>query len=208
MSIFTTNPIISLRTIPINTQQLTCRKYKGFLPNITPAIYSLSSTISVPGEYALVYINGQNFTPNNLSVTFGTITDVPIVFYSSFSISFVVPLYVSEGNYEIQVVANNNNTLMSGLLYSNTVNYTIQNYSITGSYSISDNKIYNTIITFSGNGTILFNKTLNINWNITGDASVSVNGQLLTNSSSYLCSINTNYSVILGSGSVTLFFNV
>jgi hypothetical protein len=207
MSIFTTNPIISLRTTAINTEQTTCRKYKSFLPNITPAIYSLSSTVSVPREYALVYINGQNFTPNNLSVTFGTITNIPIVFYSSFSISFLVPLYVSEGTYGVQVVANNNNTLMSGLLYSNTVNYTIQNYSVTGSYSISDNKIYNTIITFSGNGSILFNKSLNINWNITGDASVSVNGQLLTNSA-YLCLINTIYSVTLGSGSVTLFFNV
>lgn len=207
MSIFTTNPIISLTTIPITTQQPICRKYKGFLPNITPAIYSLSSTISAPGEYALVYINGQNFTPNNLSVTFGTITDVPIVFYSSFTISFVVPLYVSEGTYGIQVVANNNNTLMSGLLYSNVVDYIIQNYSITGNYSITDTAFYNTIITFTGNGTILFYNTFNINWNITGDAIVSVNGQVFSNGT-YLSLINTLYSVTLGTGSVTLVFNV
>jgi hypothetical protein len=207
MSVFTTNPIISLRTIPINTQQPTCRKYKGFLPNITPAIYSLSSTISAPREYALVYINGQNFTPDNLSVTFGTITDVPIVFYSSFTISFVVPLYVSEGTYGIQVVANNNNTLMSGLLYSNIVDYTIQNYSVTGNYSISDNTIYNTIITFTGNGTILFYNSFNINWDITGDTIVSVNGQVLSNGT-YFSLINTSYSVTLGTGTVTLFLNV
>jgi hypothetical protein len=208
MAEFITNPIVSLRTTPINTQQLKCRKYKGFLPNLTPTINSLSSTISAPGVYALVYVNGENFTPYNISITFGTIQNIPIVFYSSFLVSFLVPLDVSEGIYNVQVVINNNNNLtINSLLYSNTVNYTIQNYNITGNYSMTDTNLYNTIITFTGNGEIFFYNTFNINWVITGNASVIINGKTLINGT-YKSIINSVYYVTIVSGSVTLIFNV
>jgi hypothetical protein len=209
MAMFITNPIINLRKRPIHTQQITCRKYKGFLPNITPAIDSLSSSISAPGQYSLVYINGKNFTPYNISVTFGTIQNIPIVYYSSFTISFVVPLYVSEGAYTVQVVANNNsnNALMTTLLYSNIVNYTIQNYIITGNYHLSNNRFYNTIIIFSANSTIVFYNTFNIVWNISGNAIVTIKGQPLLDGE-YTSFINIPYTIILGTGSVMIYLNV
>jgi hypothetical protein len=207
MTSFTKNPIISLSKKPFNTKQILCRKYKSFLPNIIPSISSLSNNISAPGAYSLIYINGLNFTPYNMTVTFGSIQNIPIVFYSSFSISFVVPLNLSEGNYSVQVVANNNNTLISGLLYSNTLDYTIQNYSIVGTYSITDDSSYNTVINFSGNSTIIFYNVFNVNWVITGNASVTVNNQFLS-TGEYNVLSNIQYNITLGIGSVTIYFNV
>lgn len=209
MTSFIRNPIVDLAVRPINTQQNKCRKYKGFLPNITPIILSLSSYISAPGLYALVYISGQNFTPYNISVTFGTIQNIPIVYYSSFSISFVVPLNLSEGNYLVQVVENNANNLFPGLLYSNTLQYTIQNYIIQGNYSVSANDIFNTILDFLSDSNIVFYNTFNGIWSINGTASVVANGQSLVSGMSYILLPNTVYYIILGnSGSVQLSMNV
>lgn len=208
MTAFIRNPIVDLAVRPVNTQQITCRKYKGFLPNITPALLSLSSSVSAPGVYALVYLSGQNFTPYNISVTFGSIQQIPIIYYSSFSISFVVPLNVSEGNYSVQVVENNANNLFPGLLYSNTLQYTIQNYTIQGNYSVSDNETFNTILGFSNNTTIVFYNTFNGVWNISGTASVVANGQPVVAGSCVLLP-NVMYYMMLGtSGSVQLSFNV
>jgi hypothetical protein len=208
MTSFIRNPIVDLAVRPINTKQPKCRKYKGFLPNITPALFSLSSNISAPGVYALVYINGQNFTPYNISVTFGTIQNIPIVYYSSFSISFVVPLNLSEGNYSVQVVENNANNLFPGLLYSNKLQYTVQNYVIQGNYSVSASDIFNTILSFLTDSTIVFYNTFNGVWSINGTATVVANGQPLV-SGSYVLLPSTVYYIMLGnSGSVQLSLNV
>jgi hypothetical protein len=209
MPMFINNPIVSLRKTPINTQISTCRKFNSFTPTMNPSISSLSNTISAPGVYSLIYINGQNFLPYNTTINFGTTKNIPIVLYSSFYISFVVPLNVSEGTYPIQVVVNYNNTksLTSSLLYSNIVPYTIQNYTITGNYNVSDDNKYNTIISFTSSGNIVFYNQFKVLWKITGDASVSLN-DISISDGTYKTITNTPYYANLGTGSVSLSFNV
>jgi len=104
MSAFITNPITSVST-NINTTQEKCRKYKGFYPSFAPVISSLSITESIAGQYALVYIFGYNFFPNGTTyVNFGQYKNLPITFYSSNNISFVVPLQAQSGTYNVVVV--------------------------------------------------------------------------------------------------------
>ena len=84
-----------------------CRLYKGFYPNFAPTINSLSADTSNEGVYSHVYINGSNFLPpcyGKTYVNFGPYTNLPIIFYSSFNLSFVVPLNAKAGNYNIVVV--------------------------------------------------------------------------------------------------------
>ena len=124
MTSFINNSINMAIISNIDTVQNKCRKYNGFLPNKNPVISSLSNYTSTNGIYIIVYINGQNFTPYGSSVNFGLYKSLPIVFYNSFCISFVVP-NVPVGNYNIQVTSNNNSNYNPALLYSNTVSYTI-----------------------------------------------------------------------------------
>ena len=87
------------------------------------------------------------------------------------------------------------------------MDYKIQNYFITGTYNKSDTETYNTIIAFTSGGTIIFYNTFNVLWNITGNAYVLINGQILTNGT-YKTILNTQYIITLNSGSVSLNFNV
>ena len=104
------------------------RKYKYSYPNTTPVIYSLSITESVLGEYTVCYINGINFskenTTGNSTITFGSIKNIPVIFYSSLNLSFVVPNsnILVPGTYSVQVV---NNNYFPSTTYSNTVDYNI-----------------------------------------------------------------------------------
>lgn len=102
-----------------------CLKYKGFLPNINPVISSLSQDSSTSGAYTQVYINGANFFPNTTSVTFGPIQNIQVVFFSSFTISFLVPTNLPAGTYNVQVVTVSNSYSNVILLYSNTMSYNI-----------------------------------------------------------------------------------
>jgi hypothetical protein len=113
-----------------------CRLYKGFYPNFAPTINSLSVDNSQAGIYSHVYINGSNFLPpcyGKTYVNFGLYRNLPITFYNSFSISFVVPLNALPNTYNIVVinVYNGNfspevNQSYSGIKnYSNKVFYTI-----------------------------------------------------------------------------------
>ena len=113
-----------------------CLKYTEFLPSFTPTISNLSVTTSVSGIYSMVYINGTNFLPpcnGTTYVNFGTFKRLPITFYSSFNISFVVPLSAPAGNYNVIVVNlyNDNFSLPVGQSnpgkpnYSNSITYTI-----------------------------------------------------------------------------------
>ena len=113
-----------------------CLKYSKFLPSFTPTISNLSVTSSTSGIYSLVYINGSNFLPpcnGTTYVNFGSFKRLPITFYSSFNISFVVPLSAPVGNYDVVVVNvyNDNfslpvNQSYSGKPhYSNSIIYTI-----------------------------------------------------------------------------------
>jgi hypothetical protein len=109
---------------------------KSFYPSFNPKIYSLSVTTSVSSVYSLVYINGSNFFPpsnGSTYVNFGSFTNLPIIFYSSFNISFVVPLNVVAGNYNVVVVnlyngnfsTAVNNSYPSIPNFSNSVTYTV-----------------------------------------------------------------------------------
>lgn len=125
MSVFISNPITTASMSRINTLQTTCRKYKGFLPNVNPIIYTLSQNSSNVGLYTVVAITGQNFTPYGTNVNFGSYKNLPTIYYSAFNVSFIVPMNALIGNYNVQVITNNNNNYNPGLLYSNIVNYTI-----------------------------------------------------------------------------------
>jgi len=84
-----------------------CRKYKSVYPSFTPTINSLSVTNSVHGTYSNVMINGSNFLPpcyGTTYVNFGSFKKLPIIFYSTSNISFVVPLNAVIGSYNVQVV--------------------------------------------------------------------------------------------------------
>jgi hypothetical protein len=118
-----------------NTSINRCRKSVGY-PNFTPIIYGASVTTSVSGVYTLVYITGENFiSPVNETtyVNFGSFLNLPITFYSSFNISFVVPLNALAGSYNVVVVnvyngnfSNAVNTSYPGNPnYSNSITYTI-----------------------------------------------------------------------------------
>lgn len=102
------------------------RKYKYFYPNTSPVIYSQTPAQSVLGDYTLCYINGLNFskenTTGNSTVTFGSIRNIPVTFYSSLNLSFVVPNNLVAGTYPVQVV---NNNYFPSTTYSNIVNYTL-----------------------------------------------------------------------------------
>jgi uncharacterized protein (TIGR03437 family) len=102
------------------------RKYKYLYPNTSPVIYSLSLTSSDIGEYTVCYINGLNFsketTTGNSTVTFGDIANIPVIFYSSLNLSFVVPNNLPPGHYLVQVI---NNNYFPSTTYSNKVEYTL-----------------------------------------------------------------------------------
>lgn len=122
---------------PVTTVLHRCLKNKGYLPSFTPVISTLSVTNSTKGFYSRVYINGSNFIPPcNGGVTyvnFGSFKNLPITFYSSFNISFVVPLNAPIGNYNVVVVNVYNNNFSPSVQqnyrgnpnYSNSLTYTI-----------------------------------------------------------------------------------
>jgi hypothetical protein len=166
---------------PIVKRISKCKGQKSVYPSFTPIINSLSVTSCIAGVYTVVTINGSNFMPQcngETYVNFGQYSNLPIIFYNSTTISFVVPLNAIGGTYNVRVVNiyNNNfslpvNQSYPGIPnYSNPVIFTIYNninYSVTGSYSISSDSSYNTIIDFTGNGTFtihLIKTGVNINY--------------------------------------------
>ena len=104
---------------------------KGFLPNINPIIYGLSTYTSQITTYTVVYISGANFFPfGTTTVTFGPLSNIPVTYYSSYNISFTLPQttrsILALGTYSVQVTSVNNMTnLFPSTVYSNTVLYTL-----------------------------------------------------------------------------------
>ena len=75
-------------------KSISCARNAGFLPSFTPILASLSVTTSTSGAYSLVYVNGSNFLPNGTTfIQFGGLGYLPVTYYSSFNLSFVVPPY-------------------------------------------------------------------------------------------------------------------
>ena len=114
--------------------QIKCRKYKGFYPSFTPAINTLSVTTSQHGKYSLVYITGSNFLIGATHVNFGSFLNLPITYYSSFNISFVVPLNAGAGNYIVKVVNIYNGNFSPSVNISNPG---VPNYSNPVTYLIT-----------------------------------------------------------------------
>ena len=83
-----------------------CRKFTAGYPSFTPVIHNMSSYTNPSRKYNLVYINGLNFLPYGTTVVnFGVLyRNLPVVYYSSTSISFVVPPDAQPGTYDVYVV--------------------------------------------------------------------------------------------------------
>lgn len=129
-----TQPITNRSILRRATQN--CRRNNRSYPSFAPVIYNLSVLSSSVGAYSLVNITGTNFFPacyGTTYVNFGQHTDIPIVFYSAFNISFVVPLNASAGNYAVTVVnvyngnfsPSINQTYPGNIVYSNSITYTL-----------------------------------------------------------------------------------
>lgn len=104
---------------------VSCKKYSIGYPNYSPIIYGLSTYSSMQGRYTQVTISGNNFSLGNTIgysvVNFGNYQRLPITYYSSTSISFIVPTDAMNGKYAVQVI----NLLFPTSLYSNLVNFHI-----------------------------------------------------------------------------------
>jgi len=111
-----------------------CRKYKDVYPSFTPILNQLSTTSSSVGDYSLVYVNGSNFLPNGTTfIKFGNYGYIPVIYYSSFNLSFVVPLNAISGSYNVQIVnlyngnfsPQVNQSCPGNLNFSNSITYKI-----------------------------------------------------------------------------------
>jgi len=110
-------------------------------PPFTPTIKNLSVTSSFSRVYSSVTIQGTNFLPPCYGKTYvnfgpfnkfsGYFTHLPITFYSTTSISFVVPLKMTPGKYNVQVGNLYNNNFSPGNKQSNS-----------GKVNLSNSKIY------------------------------------------------------------------
>jgi hypothetical protein len=116
------------------TTRRNCTLTKQGLPSFKPIIFNISPNTSVSGAYSLVYITGMNFFPNGTTyINFGPITNIPITYYGSFNISFVVPVNISPGTYDVNAVNIYNGnfstpvqyTYSANLNYSDPVPYTL-----------------------------------------------------------------------------------
>jgi hypothetical protein len=116
----------SSRTNQLARSTRKCRQFQGFYPTFTPNLFNLSVTTSDSGSYSLVYVDGSNFLPNETTfIKFGNIGYLPVIYYSSFNLSFVVPINAAPGNYPISVVNlyNNNFSRPVNHTYPGTLNF-------------------------------------------------------------------------------------
>lgn len=120
--------------IALQKSSRNCRRYQGFYPSFTPSLGGLSVNSSSQGIYTLVYVTGANFLPNGTTfIKFGNFGYLPATYYSSFNLSFIVPINALAGNYNVQVVnlyngnfsPSVNQSYPGNLNFSNGINYTI-----------------------------------------------------------------------------------
>ena len=198
-------------------------KSMGVYPSFSPAISSLSVYSSGSGVYSLVYISGANFLPPSYGTTyvnFGSYTKLPITFYSSNNISFVVPLGALPGIYNVKVVNVYNGNFSPAVNQSypgnqnnsNKLSYQIVGYAInSGTYSITSNSQHNTIITFTANSSITFYRNYAINYIVVGGGGGGTcgayaggggggGGQVISGLSNV--GSNNNYTINIGSGGI------
>ena len=123
----TSNVIADTLGIYFDTTVKKCRGYKGFYPNLTPVILSLSQYSSNQNSFTLVYLNGINILPyGSTTLNFGSFKNITFTYLSSFNISFSVPLNASKGAHNIQLFTQSTTPLLPVNLSSNVVEYTIE----------------------------------------------------------------------------------
>lgn len=123
--------IVQTSVIPKTTRN--CRKFTSYYPSFTPVLSGLSATTSSSGVYSLVYLSGSNFLPNSTFIKFGNYGYIQPTYYSSFNLSFVIPLNAQPGDYPISVVnlyngnfsTPINQTYAGNLNFSNIIVYTL-----------------------------------------------------------------------------------
>ena len=111
-----------------------CRKSKPKYPSFTPILSSLSTTTSPSKGYSLVYISGSNFLPDGTTIVKFGGQYLPVIYYSSSYLSFVVPLNAGIGNYPVQIVN----------IYNGNFSPVV-NQSYPGNINLSTNSIIYTI---------------------------------------------------------------
>ena len=128
-------PIINNFEIHSNFNK-SCLKYRNIYPDFAPTINNLSVITSPAGVYKVVYISGSNYFPpcnGSTYVQFGSYSNIPIIYFSAFYISFVVPQNAVAGIYTVKVInlydgnfsTPVNQSYPSIPNYSNPVTYTI-----------------------------------------------------------------------------------
>lgn len=131
-----TTPVTNLSIYNKTNNNFTGCANRQIYPSFAPTINGLSVTTSVAASYSLVYMSGTNFLPpcyGNTYVKFGSFKELPISFYTSTNISFVVPLNAGPGSYNVQVVNIYNGNFSPSVNqsypgipnYSNSITYTI-----------------------------------------------------------------------------------
>jgi len=123
--------IVTTSVTPKTTRK--CRLYNGVYPSFTPTLQNLSVMSSSKGSYSCVYANGTNFLPNGTTfIKFGN-GYIPVTYYSSFTISFIIPLDANVGDYNVQAVniyngnfsPQVNQSYPGNLNFSNSLSYSI-----------------------------------------------------------------------------------
>lgn len=103
-----------------------CPSKKGFYPNITPIIYSITPDSSQTNVFTTVKINGLNFLPfGSTQLDMGEYKNIPYSYLSSFNISFNVPYGIIPGTYDIQLSNIDSKNVIPNAVYSNIITYTI-----------------------------------------------------------------------------------
>jgi len=111
-----------------------CRKSISFYPSFTPVLSALSQTTSVSGQYSFVRIYGLNYLPNGTTfIQFGIYGYLPVIYYSSFNLSFIVPLNAKAGDYDVKVVNvyNGNFSPEVNQSYTGNLNYSVNSITYT-----------------------------------------------------------------------------
>jgi hypothetical protein len=110
-----------------------CRKATATnYPSFKPVLSNLSTTTSPSGGYSFVYVDGSNFLPNGTTfIKFGQYGYIPVTYYSSFRLSFVVPLNTVVNDYEVQVVNLYNDNFSPQINQTNPGNINLSTNSIT-----------------------------------------------------------------------------
>ena len=126
---FLTNAIIN------TNKNNSCSKYQKKPINYKPTIIYITPDVVVNNVYTEVYVYGYNFfNADSTYITLNNSISIPVSFYSSRLITFIVPQNLEIITYDLNVVNNisyspiNVSSMpQSQLAISNSVNFTVTN---------------------------------------------------------------------------------